>query len=196
VLNATRYDWNLKLEPSMFLADADTVPDTFQATVAIAFQVQQQPASCVVLNAKGLTIQAVSVQPGGGAGEEATAVCGGGAPAGGADGSVSDGFERRPLGGGPAVSTADLDLVAISLGNVTLQPGSTAVVTLQYSGLLGAWPQSDTGLFRSAPFLPPAGGLPGVLVVTQGAQLGARAILPCYDQPARKAVFGVTLEVR
>ena len=180
----------------MFLADIDTVPHTFQATVAITFQVQQQPASCVVLNAKGLTINTVLVQPDGGADGESTALCGAGSPMGCAAGSVSAGFERWPLDGGPAVSTADLDLVAISLGNVTLQPGSTAVVTLQYSGQLGAWPQSDTGLYRSAPFLPPDGSLqPRVLVVTQGPQLGARAILPCYDQPARKAVFGVTLEV-
>ena len=34
--------------------------------------------------------------------------------------------------------------------------------------------------------------LPQVLVVTQGAKLGTRRYLPCYDAPARKANFTVT----
>lgn len=103
-----------------------------------------QPVSCVLLNSVGLTINSVSVG--------AVEVCGdkSGQPC---SQYVWYDLKRQADGAEEPASTADINLMAISLGNQTLSPGEPQWVSLTYTGKLGAWPTSNEGLLQSAPFV-------------------------------------------
>lgn len=172
-------------------------PTAFSATAKLNFTVQGQPVGCMVLNARNLTFSSVglSTRQDDGTYSPLQPVCGGDAAAC-AGGAVSPQFERR--GGADAagpLSTGDRDLVAVALP-AQLPVGTIAVLDVAYTGLLGSWPTDGLGFFRSAPFPAADGETMEVLLGTQGETTGARMLLPCYDSPARKAVFSVEMTVR
>lgn len=167
-------------------------------TLSVNSSASTAATACLLLNARNLTVDSVTTRTLGGGG--AAALCGTGT--GQACGElVTYDLVRAEASGERPSSTADLDLMAIRLAGVpALQPGSTVEVTIGYSGIVNAWPHNEIGLYRSAPFVVPnkvqgSAAEQEVLVLTQGAQLGARRILPCYDAPARKAVFQLSVKV-
>ncbi|KAL4855828.1 Puromycin-sensitive aminopeptidase [Chlorella vulgaris] len=198
VVNISHYDLSLELTDEMFSFRGLPVPPlTFNASATVLFSVQQQAASCVVLNARNLTFQSIALerQLSDGSFGTATQLCSEAECAAGGQ-IVSLPFERRASADATrALSSGDVDLLSISLGTVVLQPGSTARLVLQYNGLLGSWPGNSTGLYSSAPFLAADKSELEFMVVTQGEPTGTRQMLPCYDQPARKATFGVEVKV-
>lgn len=97
----------------------------------------------MLLNGVDLTITSVSL----GADE----VCGTRSGRSCAD-YVGYNLQRKTDGAVDASSTADLNLMAISLGDKALTPGQTQWVSFEYTGVLGAWPTSTEGLLQSAPF--------------------------------------------
>lgn len=185
--------------------------------------IQGGPA-CLLLNARNLDVTAVTLRGGDAAGD-APAAAGGArrlaqaAPAAtqqlcgqgsgrGCEVVVARDLQRREEGASAPGSTADLDLIAIQLGR-GLAPGSRATVTISYRGYVGAFSRGDIGLHQSAPFVVPLDSVSApqaraagqdqpleALVVSQGSQTGARRILPCYDAPARKAVFQLSVQAR
>jgi hypothetical protein len=203
LLEAQQYNLTLDLRPAMFNYNNRTWEgraDTFQRFTAqsavqlAAASSAPQPLSCVLLNGIDLNISSVSVG--------AVEVCGERSGRSCSD-YVWYNLKRQTDGASEPASTADLNLMAISLGNETIAAGQTQWVSLIYTGVLGAWPTSSEGLLQSAPFVSTddatAAGLDRTglqtLIVTQGAKLGTRRYLPCYDSPARKAVFNVAAKV-
>ena len=93
------------------------------------------------------------------------------------DGSAAT-VEHRP----------DVDQLVLSPGR-TLGPG-TALVEIVYAGEIS---HGLLGFYRST--FTDSEGNARVLAATQFEAPHARAAFPCFDEPAFKAVFGVTLEV-
>ncbi len=119
----------------------------FTADSAVQFEVSSsapQPLSCVLLNGVSLNITSVSVG--------AVEVCGDRSGRSCADYVWYD-LKRQADGANEPASTADLNLMAISLGNETLNAGQAQWVSLSYTGVLGAWPTSTEGLLQSAPYV-------------------------------------------
>jgi hypothetical protein len=199
VVNISHYDLSLELTDEMFSFRGLPVPPlTFNASATLLFSVQQQAVSCVVLNARNLTFQSIALerQLSDGSFGTATQLCSETECAAGGQ-TVSLPFERRASADASrALSSGDVDLLSISLGTVVLQAGATARLVLRYSGLLGSWPGNSTGLYSSAPFPAADESELEFMVVTQGEPTGTRQMLPCYDQPARKATFGVEVKVQ
>lgn len=98
-------------------------------------------------------------------------------------------------------SSAQQDLIAIDLSSadVTLDADSIAIISFNYTGLVGANPSSK-GLHRSAPFTtcdPTVAGDTScqakVLLATQLERTGARNLFPSNDVPSAKAQFDITV---
>ncbi|KAL7428645.1 hypothetical protein ACHAXM_001361 [Skeletonema potamos] len=71
-----------------------------------------------------------------------------------------------------------------------LPPSSTLLLTISYSGFLN---NQMAGFYRSS--YTNIHGETKIMASTQFESLDARRAFPCWDEPARKAVFGVTLIV-
>lgn len=71
-----------------------------------------------------------------------------------------------------------------------LIPGSTIVLSIQYNGFLN---NQMAGFYRSS--YVDIDGKSKIMASTQFESLDARRCFPCIDEPAVKAVFGVTLTV-
>jgi puromycin-sensitive aminopeptidase len=85
-------------------------------------------------------------------------------------------------------SRPDVDQLVLAAGR-TLDPGN-AVVEIVYAGRIS---HGLLGFYRST--FTDTDGNERVLAATQFEAPHARAAFPCFDEPAFKAVFGVTLEV-
>jgi puromycin-sensitive aminopeptidase len=81
------------------------------------------------------------------------------------------------------------ELVALSLPRA-LEAGAKTEIELAFTG---GYREDLIGAYRS--FYKAPDGTEQVLVATQFEATGARRAFPCYDEPDRKAVFTVTLEV-
>lgn len=141
----------------------------FTAKSAVQFQVSPsapQPLSCVLLNGVELRIDAVTLG--------STMVCGGTSGRNCSQGYVWYGLKRQADGSDEPASTADLNLVAISLGGASMPAGSSQSLALEYEGQLGAWPSTTEGLYQSAPFVSTAKD-PQALQKLDDMQVGARA---------------------
>ncbi|KAG2429586.1 hypothetical protein HXX76_010820 [Chlamydomonas incerta] len=122
---------------------------------------------------------------GGAAGANATCVCG-----------CGDGHDCT----GSVIAASSAALV-LDLGGAVLSAGSAVALTFTYSGAVGA-PAGGVGLFASEPWvadLPAAAAAAaangtGVLLTTQLEGAGAGLLLPCFDTPAYKATFTLSVE--
>lgn len=168
----TFYNLSLSLPPPLFAVDLAAPglgsPGGFNASVAIRFDVLR-PARCLLLHAAGMRFAAASLEVATGPSAAAAAT-----PAAAPAAVGSGGAGERvlcsspeacvsiivPVAGRSQQSTLDQDLVAVDLGGSTvLQPGSTAVLRLAYTGTLGDG--EGAGLYRSDPFVAPAAGPAG-----------------------------------
>jgi hypothetical protein len=178
----------LTLVPDHFAYDDDApggAAPAFSAAATLTLAAAQA-SGCVVVNALDLDFTSIVVQPEGGA------------PAVLCASADACAVAAKPFARAEAAnSSAYQDLVALDLGGVVLAAGSTALLTFNYTGGVGATP-SALGLHRSSPFSACEGGaacVARVLVATQLERTGARRVLPSHDAPARKAVFDVTVRV-
>eukprot|EP00986_Skeletonema_menzelii_P002550 scaffold687_cov138-Skeletonema_menzelii.AAC.5 len=106
-------------------------------------------------------------------------------------------------GSGPAAAEAEQEVheaeeistnvkaTTVSFGFANpIPPNATLVLTIHYSGFLN---NQMAGFYRSS--YTDIHGTKKIMASTQFESLDARRAFPCIDEPARKAVFGVTLIV-
>lgn len=185
------YKVTIGLEPEHFAADINgtgTAPPAFAGTAAITFNVTQS-TTCLVLHAGNLTFSGITIKENG---KDAATVC-----------TNVETCDEIISSFTPAVisSSAQQDLIAIDLStaDVTLDDDSIAIISFNYTGLVGANP-STKGLHRSAPFTTCDPNVAGdnnceakVLLATQLERTGARNLFPSYDIPSAKAEFDITV---
>jgi len=103
-----------------------------------------------------------------------------------------DSARLDPGGGGRQPLTVRLDEDAERLvltPEASLSPGP-AVISIEFSGILN---DKLHGFYRSA--FTDDGGVAHTIATTQFEATDARRAFPCFDEPDRKAVFSVTLDV-
>lgn len=99
-------------------------------------------------------------------------------------------------GGGPAVEAVEIrdhkkeTTITFVFPDGTIAPSSTLVLHIQYIGFLN---NQMAGFYRSS--YTNIHGEKKIMASTQFESLDARRAFPCWDEPARKAIFGVTLMV-
>lgn len=193
VLYPTNYAINIYLDSDQFQYDPAIVnggmPTTFPASTTITLNVNQS-TTCIILHSDNLTYSQVSVQES--SDSSPVEIC---------NDITSCSTVIQPITrSSPPNSTLDSNLIAINLGNATLQPGIPAIVSFNYTGSMGANP-SSLGLHHSSPFtvctdqndLSTCTGK--VLVSSQLERVGARKVFPSYDMPSSKATFDISLTV-
>lgn len=189
------YTITLAFNPETFDYEVDApfegAAAQFNGTTGIAFNVTNA-TTCVILHAANLTFTGVSLQSSEGAAIDTLCTD-----------QASCASVVTPISQ-PSTppQSAYQDLIYIDLGQTSMEPGTMPVLTFNYTGQLGAAPNT-TGLYRSSPFCGSTAGAavaagecePKVLVSGQFERTGARQAFPSYDMPASKAEFFVTLEV-
>jgi puromycin-sensitive aminopeptidase len=162
--------WRLPtaLRPSRY--EIHLAPDmgssTFKGDVRIECTVFE-PTSEIVLNAAELTIDDVKVE-------------------------VESGAGARPVGVSGTSVDEDSERLTIALSE-TVSSGGSILVRIGFTGILN---DQLRGFYRSV-FSPPASpdGTIETIATTHFESTDARRAFPCFDEPDRKAVFAVTVDV-
>jgi puromycin-sensitive aminopeptidase len=147
--------------------DLESATFSGEETILVAVT---EPVSEIVLNAAELAIHSVSLAP--------AAAEGGAAPLEGTSASMQ----------GTAVLEPETERARLAFPS-PVAPGSWRL-TLRFSGTLN---DKLHGFYRST--YKDAAGQPHVMAATQFEAVDARRAFPCWDEPAAKAVFAVTLVV-
>ena len=98
-------------------------------------------------------------------------------------------IQEATLAGEPLEATTDAAKERLTLTCGKVLPAGPATVSIAFTGTLS---EAMRGFYRSGYTRPD--GTKGVLATTQFESTSARRAFPCFDEPALKAVFEVTLE--